>query len=202
MSAEGAAAPDDSPPVRLFVALDLPDAPRERLARWRDELVAGRDDLRPVAAEALHVTLVFLGSRPESDVEAIAAAAFAPLAGLATPRLRPRAVLGVPRRRPRLFALDLLDRGEATAKLHAAMSGALEAAGHHRPERRRFWPHVTLARVKRDRRAAPLGPLPAPEGAFDAGAVVLYRSLLRPQGAIYEPLAQGRVGDSYPPDGG
>lgn len=180
--------------MRLFIALDLPGDVRQRLASWRDELVAGRDDLRPVAADALHVTLVFLGYRRERDVESIAAAAFAPLAGLAPPRLQPRAVRGVPQRGPRLFALDLLDGDGATATLQAAVSGALEAAGHYRPERRQFWPHVTLARVKRDRRAPPLRPSPPPEEAFDAGDVTLYRSLLRPQGALYEPLARVCVG--------
>ena len=33
----------------MFVALDLPVAARRELADWRDELVAGRADLRPVA---------------------------------------------------------------------------------------------------------------------------------------------------------
>ena len=50
-------------------ALDLPDR-RPRTATGRrgaTRCVAGRDDLRPVAPESLHVTLVFLGYRPEKD---------------------------------------------------------------------------------------------------------------------------------------
>jgi 2'-5' RNA ligase len=49
--------------MRLFVALDLPTDVRGRLAQWRDALIAGRADLRPVAEQALHVTLAFLGYR-------------------------------------------------------------------------------------------------------------------------------------------
>ena len=45
----------------MFVALDLPAEARRALAGWRDGLVAGREDLRPVREEALHVTLAFLG---------------------------------------------------------------------------------------------------------------------------------------------
>ena len=38
----------------MFVALDLPPRVRSELAEWRDALVEGRTDLRPVAPEALH----------------------------------------------------------------------------------------------------------------------------------------------------
>lgn len=60
-------------------------------------------------------------------------------------------------------------------------------AGLQPRAQRPFWPHLTLARVKRDRPASPLQAerLPAP---FVAHRVVLFRSILRPQGALYEPL--------------
>ena len=78
------------------------------------------------------------------------------------------------------------------------MAGALEAGGFYRPEKRPFWPHVTLARVKRgERRVPPLPDDPPPPGEpFDAGVVTLYRSTLRPQGALYEPLARTVAGDA------
>lgn len=194
MARERARGGAGSTQARLFVALDLPAEPRAQLAVWRDELVSGRTDLRPVAVEALHVTLVFLGYRPEHEAEAIAASAFGPLTQLRSVLLAPRALVGVPPRRPRLFALDLLDAGGAAAALQAGVSEALERSGHYEPERRRFWPHVTLARVKRDRRADPLVAAP-PEGAFEAASVTLYRSRLRPGGgALYEPLACARIG--------
>jgi 2'-5' RNA ligase len=179
-----------SPRARLFLALDPPAAAREDLAAWRDRLCAGRDDLRPVAAGALHVTLVFLGYRPEKEIDAIAAAAFQPLRGLAPVALRPAGVRALPPRRPRLFALDLEDPGGACVTLQAAAEGALAAGRFHRPEKRAFWPHITLARVKRDRRAEPLEAGEDPSGPFEAADVVLYRSHLSPRGARYEPLAR------------
>jgi 2'-5' RNA ligase len=178
----------------MFVALDLPEAPRGALAAWRDELVAGRDDLRPVAETALHVTLVFLGWHAEKDVERIAAAAFGPSGGIEPPLLEATGVRPLPPRRPRLFALDLADEGERATSLQGAMSRALEAERLYRPEKRPFWPHVTLARVKRGRRAEPLPELSPPGEAFEAADLTLYRSTLRPQGALYEPLARARVG--------
>jgi 2'-5' RNA ligase len=151
--------------------------------------VAGRDDLRPVAEQALHVTLAFLGYRPEKEIDAIGAEVAGAVAELAAPALEPGAVVPVPPRRPRLFALDLGDADGACARLQQAVSDALEAGRHYRPEKRPFWPHVTLARVKRDQRADPWPDAePPPLGPFRAAAVTLYRSTLRPQGAQYDAL--------------
>ena len=174
----------------MFVALDLPPDGRAALAEWRDRLIAGRQDLRPVRPEALHVTLVFLGWQDESAAEAIAAATFG--AAVAAPRLTPAAVRPLPPRDPRLFALDLDDEGGRASILQAAVSDALEARRWYRPEKRPFWPHVTLARVKRSERRVPLladDAAPPPEPLV-ARQLTLYRSTLRPQGALYEPLAQ------------
>jgi RNA 2',3'-cyclic 3'-phosphodiesterase len=183
-----------SPRARLFLALDLPAGPRNALAAWRDEAIAGRDDLRPVAPEALHATLVFLGYQPEKEIERIAETAFEALDGLVPPRLSFGAVKPLPPRRPRLFALDLEDDdGRATA-VQTAASSALEAGRFYRPEKRPFWPHVTLARVKRDRIADPLDAEPPRQEPFDAPEVTLYRSILRPQGAVYEPLVRHVLG--------
>jgi len=185
----------------MFLALDLPEEARNRLAAWRDVILDGRRDLRPVRPEALHVTLVFLGWQDESAADRIAEAAFGSLPAALPPRLTATAVRPVPPRNARLFALDPGDEdGRATA-LQGAISDALEAGGWYRPEKRPFWPHVTLARVKRgERRVAPPPDEPPPPGeAFDAAVVTLYRSTLRPQGALYEPLRRTVAGDALDP---
>jgi RNA 2',3'-cyclic 3'-phosphodiesterase len=180
------------PRARLFLALDLPEPARTSIVSWRDLLVSDRRDLRPVRPEALHVTLVFLGWQDESAAAKIADAAFTALPGGPPPRLTPAGVRSLPPRNPRLFALDLDDEGGRATALQAAASDALEAGGWYRPEKRPFWPHLTLARVKRAEHrvpALPDQPTP-PREAFDAPVVTLYRSTLRPQGALYEPLAR------------
>jgi RNA 2',3'-cyclic 3'-phosphodiesterase len=187
-SEAGRAAPG-GPRARLFLALEVPPDPRAALAGWRDELVAGRDDLRPVAPQALHLTLVFLGWQAEREVARIAGLAARAVEGLPAARLTPTAVKPIPPRRPRLFALDLAEETGAATAVHQALSDSLEGARLYRPEKRPFWPHVTLARVKRGARAEPLEPAGLPQ-AFEAGELTLYRSTLRPQGALYEPLAQ------------
>jgi RNA 2',3'-cyclic 3'-phosphodiesterase len=188
----------------MFLALDLPEPARAALASWRDLLTSERPDLRPVRPEALHVTLVFLGWQDEAAAERIAAAAFGALPGGPAPVLTPTAVRSVPPRGPRLFALDLGDEGDRAGALQAAASGALEAGGWYRPEKRPFWPHLTLARVKRGERRVPPLPddPPPPREPFEAPLVTLYRSTLRPQGALYEPLARTVAGDVLDPTPG
>jgi 2'-5' RNA ligase len=183
------------PRARMFVALDLPSEARSELTAWRDELVEGRRDLRPVRAEAVHVTLVFLGWQDEKAADAIASAAFDACSGLPAARLRAGAVKPIPPRDPRLFALDLEDEEGRAGAVQSAISGALESGRWYRPEKRPFWPHLTLARVKRgERRAPPLPDTPAPPAeTFEANVITLYRSTLRPQGAVYDPLAQATL---------
>jgi 2'-5' RNA ligase len=182
------------PRARMFVALDLPEPARSELAGWRDSLVAGRGDLRPVPAGALHVTLAFLGWQDEAAADRIAEAAFGAVTALEAPVLAASGVRGLPPRRPRLFALDLEDEDSRATRVQGAISDALEKARFYRPEKRPFWPHVTLARVKRGARAEPLPDAAPPREPFEARELTLYRSTLRPQGALYEPLARADLG--------
>lgn len=175
------------------MALDLPEHARATLVAWREEVLGGRDDLRLLSPEALHVTLVFLGYLPERSVGPLAALIADAVAGADAALLTPLAVKSLPPRRPRLFALDLDDEDGRASALQARLSDLFEAERLYKPEKRPFWPHVTLARVKRGRRAVALDdPAPPPGETFETAEVVLYRSHLGPAGARYEPLARCR----------
>jgi 2'-5' RNA ligase len=183
-----------SPRARLFVALELPDALRTGILQWgRREL--GDPALRPVAPESLHITLAFLGYLPEREIEALAAIVAATAAP--APAIELRDPVPRPERRPRLFALPAIS--PESAALQAELQERLVAARLYKPEKRPFWPHVTVARVRRERRGSnraarvsrPPGPLPkALLQATSCVRMTLYRSNLRPQGAEYTRLAQ------------
>jgi 2''-5'' RNA ligase len=184
-----------SPRARLFVALDLPAGVMTGIVAWGERALAD-PALRPVARQSLHITLAFLGYRPEKQVEEIAAAvgesvAEAPWIELLDPVARP------PRGRPRLFALPA--RSPGAESLQADLQERLVSAGLYEPEKRPFWPHVTVARVRPEARgsrrpqvvAEVPGALPAELlKPFRGVRMTLYRSELQPSGAHYVPLAQ------------
>jgi RNA 2',3'-cyclic 3'-phosphodiesterase len=184
-----------SPRARLFVALDLPEWVRAGIATWGREAL-GDPAMRPVPPQSLHITLAFLGFLPEREVERLAAVV-GEVAGPAT-----EVELGDPvprpeRGRPRLFALPAASPDAIS--LQRGLEEKLVAARLYRPEKRPFWPHVTVARVRREergsKRPAPVSRPPdgLPKGLlqpFGAVRIVLYRSQIQPQGAQYTPLAQ------------
>jgi 2'-5' RNA ligase len=179
----------------LFVALDLPDRVRAGISEWGREALAD-PALRPVGPEALHLTLAFLGYLPEREVPrlaeiVVASRTSAPAIELGDPVLRPE------RGRPRLFALPVDSPG--TVALQAGLQERLVAAQLYEPEKRPFWPHVTVARVRREergsKRPALVSKLPGavPQALLQPAVcrrMTLYRSELQPQGAQYTPLAQ------------
>jgi len=185
-----------SPRARLFAALDLPDDVRAGLVDWQRTALAD-PALRPVRPEALHMTLVFLGYQAEKDVRKIAKAAFdvdaeAPAVELV------REPVGAPRgKRPRLIALAA--NSEETVLLQKRVEENLVAAGFYEAEKRAFWPHLTVARVKPEapgsRKPAQIRtpPHPLPEHMFRffrPTRLVLFKSHLRRTGAEYEAMAE------------
>jgi 2'-5' RNA ligase len=178
------------PRLRLFVALDLPGAAVDALARFRDE-AADPDVWRPLDPATFHVTLAFLGHRPEAEVPAIAAVLTA-LAPRESPALALADGLLLPPRRARVLTVALADDGEL-ARLQAEVSDGLAAAGVYQPESRPFRPHVTVARLRPGARAPrTLSAAPDPV-AFSARDVVLYRSRPARGGARYDPLVTRRL---------
>ncbi len=191
-----------SPRARLFVALDLPDSVRLGLVAWQREAL-GDPALRMIAPEALHMTLCFLAYQPEKDIERIAQVVRGIDAHPVTIRFEAEPI-AAPRSRPRLFALEA--PGDQAVALQAELSDRLGSGRFYKPEKRPFWPHVTVARVRGEKRtpserrghrrgrpahvAQPPTALPSELlEPFSATQVTLYRSHLRPAGADYVPLA-------------
>ncbi|MGA8339675.1 MAG: RNA 2',3'-cyclic phosphodiesterase [Solirubrobacteraceae bacterium] len=186
----------DAQNARLFVALELPEGAREALVRWRSSVVGDVAGLRLVRPEDLHATLCFLGSRPEDEIDVIAAACGV-VAGEPVAESRFGAALWLPARRPRVLAVALSDPEGVIARVQSVLSDALVSGGWYAPESRPFLAHVTVARVGRDSRVRP-GELPAPPDdlAVRCSRVTLYRSRLGAGGARYSALASVDLGSA------
>jgi 2'-5' RNA ligase len=126
--------------MRLFVGLDLPWEVKERLAG----LAGGIQGARWVPAGNFHLTLRFIGEVPPYRAEEIDHA----LAGLRARRFQlVLAGMGTFAKAGRAVALWAgAERGAALEHLQNKIETALQRAGLE-PERRRFTPHVTLARL-------------------------------------------------------
>jgi 2'-5' RNA ligase len=185
----GVSAP--APQARLFAALDLPEPVRQALAGWALDTVGDHEELRLVAPESLHVTLCFLGGRPETDaprIGALVAACAGPVRGLALVE-----ALWLAPRRPRVLAAGVVDPEGALAALQGRASDALAAGAGFAPEARPYRPHVTVARVRGGARVRADALEPPPPLAFDGAAVTLYRSHPGRGGARYEPVSRTPV---------
>jgi 2'-5' RNA ligase len=173
--------------LRLFVALELPEPVRAALVAFR-EAAADPETWRPVPPEALHLTLAFLGRRPEAD--ATTAADVLHAAAGPAPRLALGAGLLLPPRRARVLCAHVDDPDGTLAALQQRVSDGLAAAGIFEAERRAYRAHATVARL-RPRARAPRAAGAAPEPLeFRGESLTLYVSHLHPHGARYEPLVR------------
>jgi 2'-5' RNA ligase len=173
--------------ARLFVAVDLPEEVREALVEWRPRDRA----LRLVEAEALHVTLCFLGWREEAQAEGIGAAVADCAMGVGEVGLGK--AVWLPPRRSRVLAVELEDPAGGLVVLQRSVSEAMVNAAGHVLETRPYLPHVTVARVRRGERA-PRAELPEPPRLrFTPSTMTLYRSHLAHTGASYEPLTRAEL---------
>ena len=176
--------------MRAFLAIEIPESVREAL--WA--LAAGLRQA-PVRTswtrmENLHVTLRFLGEIGAADADRLTERLAPPCARTAQFTLAVEGVGAFPNpERPAVLWAGVRDPSGRLAALNALAEEAAEHIGLS-PERRPFRGHVTLGRVRDERRAGELTAKlhalgNAPCGSFTVEAVALIESQLRPRGPIY-----------------
>ena len=180
--------------ARLFVALELPPAVRGALGAFGTAAASGDAALRAVGEDDLHVTLVFLGHRPLDEVDVAAEVVERHVSGGQAPLLEVVGPRWLSPRRPHVLTVELAEHAGALSALQGALAASFVEELGLVPERRRFLPHVTVARVRRGAAPRRAGlPELAEVEPFSADAVTLYRSWLNPSPpapARYEPLAR------------
>ena len=134
--------------MRAFIAIELDDSIKRGLAKLQENLRSDCPHLRWVRPEQIHLTLAFLGEIKDAQIEPISQAVAA--AAAATPDFD--------------FAVEGLGLFPSHGRVNVVWAGVKDAAGElaecHRilyerladlgfaPDRGRFSPHLTLARVK------------------------------------------------------
>jgi RNA 2',3'-cyclic 3'-phosphodiesterase len=179
---------------RLFIALPVPAPVRRRLAALQEEWSAAGLPFRWVRPEGMHLTLVFIGERPEGEVPRLEEAVARAVAGRGPLRLAVEGLGAFPGlEQPRVLWAGLTGDLVALDALRRAVGRELRAA--RVPfERQPFRPHVTLGRAKGppgESGVANLRGAGLPDGegaafgAWTSTDVHLMRSDLKPGGAVY-----------------
>jgi len=191
--------------MRIFIALDIDDAIRQSLQRFLDGVREFAPDARWVRPESLHVTLKFIGEKPEPAVKAVQQALSSIHAVSFDLTFRGHGFFPTPKA-ARVFWIGIA-AGPKLAALAKAIDEATALLGIPK-EDHTFSPHLTLARGGRGSGAPgwnkgdgpnrafqklqeKLSALPAPEfGTMTAREFFLYESQLLRGGSKYTKLAR------------
>jgi 2'-5' RNA ligase len=184
--------------IRAFIAVDLDDLVIEKICNVVEILKPRITEIRWLRKENLHLTLKFLGNIAESQVEPIAAALRHPVE-LFSPCTISAKGLGVfpDFRRPKILWVGLT--GDQLVQLAAEIESALMPLGFT-PENRAFTPHLTIGRWREGSRPAKnlrqeIDSLNDFEfGACAVRQIVLFQSVLKPEGASYSELRTIQLG--------
>ena len=187
--------------MRLFVAIDLDDAIRQKIIRFMEGLAGFAPDVRWMKPEALHLALKFIGEFPDSKLDELKTA-------LAQVRSKEFDIsfsdtgFFPTAKSARVFWIGV-QADERLQKLASSVDDAVAKLGVER-EARAYTPHLTLARAGSGRPSRGkedkannrfqklrerLEKMPQPEfGTMTAREFYLYQSKLSPKGSEYTKL--------------
>lgn len=191
--------------MRIFVALDLDSAIRERIQKFVEEIRTTAPDPRWINEESLHVTLKFIGEQPDAAIADIEASLRSIRAEPFPVRFTGTGFFPKPRA-ARVFWIGIQAEG-SLPRLAKTIDEAAAKIGIPK-EDRAFSPHLTLARTrggsgapgrrkgdKTNRQFAKLHEFLATRSAPDFGTMTareffLYRSQLSSTGSQYTKIAR------------
>ena len=191
------------PVSRSFIAIELPDTIHEQLRKTILQLSPATRAVRWVAPENIHLTLKFLGDVDSSLIPKIQDALKREATRCPTFTFQVSGMGAFPNlRRPRVVWIGVQAPPEI-ARLVQAVENATVPLGFP-TEERSFSPHLTLGRVSQHaspNEVAALGALLARTavgvlGETTVDSITLFRSDLRPTGAVYSPLSHVKLADA------
>lgn len=181
--------------IRSFVAIPLEAEIVSRIEKIYKELKMLPADVKWVQPKSIHLTLKFLGSIEEEAIEGIAQAIQQGMKGFAPWTVAVNNVGAFPSlRNPRVVWIGIEDKGGQLITLQNRIEQAMSKLGFE-PEKRKFSPHLTLGRVRSPREKKELIQYLIDErertfGDLRIDRVILFKSELRPSGAVYTGLKE------------
>jgi 2'-5' RNA ligase len=178
--------------IRSFIAVDIPEAVRDKLDGLLFKLKNSQADVKWVKSKSIHITLKFLG-----DVEEARLPQIKEIMENAVKNVQPFTVSiegtgAFPDdRRPRVLWVGVQKGFETLIRLAADLDSQLAALGFEL-EKRPYSPHLTLGRVRSPKQIDTvidmMHSMTFHAGDFLNEDILLMRSDLRPDGAVYTVL--------------
>jgi len=179
--------------MRLFFGIALPDPVRTAMQQVVDTLRSSGANVRWVPSSNFHVTMVFLGNVADDRASAVAQLSDAAVTDVPSFDLSWGGVGSFPTgHRPRVVWMGLQEPVPALMQLHQQLATGCRSAGFT-VEDRPFHPHVTIGRVRSEKRVQKLvNAMPCADVSHippcRATQLTLFRSQLSSAGAQYELL--------------
>lgn len=181
--------------IRAFIACDIPDSFLERISDIQERLKGLDADVSWTRVRGIHITLKFLGDIEEGYIDKVAAVIEEASKGQIPFEIAIKGSGAFPNlKNPRVVWIGVEDDEKVLSSLQQALDDGLKALAFE-PEEREFRPHLTLGRVKgqrgKERLSAAVSELRDIEiGSFTVDRLILYRSDLKPTGAVYTKLRE------------
>ena len=185
--------------IRTFIALELPPAVISLLHKVQQDLKRMNIRARWVRPENIHITLNFLGDINPGDIDKIGVAMTAAAIEFPPVTLTVRGIGVFPGiKRPRVIWVGLGGDIRSLLSLQSRLEQELAGAGFPK-DKRSFKAHLTLGRIKQSAGPAVIRQMISEYATlssdeFSCNQVILFKSDLKPSGAVYSKLKQIRIG--------
>ena len=186
--------------TRTFIAVEVGDVIRTKVAAVQQQLAKSGAAAKWVEKDSLHVTLLFLGEVDVNDLAGICRATTNAAAKEAPFVMRVTGVGAFPTpRRPKILWGGITKGADSLTRLHAAIEAPLLELGCYRQEDRAFTPHLTLGRTKGEDDGNLLAAEMPKFEAWDGGYttvedVLVMTSEMRREGPEYTVIGRATLG--------
>ncbi|OHB74303.1 MAG: 2'-5' RNA ligase [Planctomycetes bacterium RBG_16_41_13] len=176
--------------VRLFIAIEITDAVREKVSHFQNDLKKASADVKWVAPENLHITLKFIGNTDEEKIDEIVDVIHQSVIEIKPFDIYYSGAGTFPAGKyPRVIFAGAMDSSGALASIYERLNRQLTELGIPYDEHT-FDAHITVGRVKTHKNIKKLMECVHSYREFTFGQenidhLVLMKSDLTREGAIY-----------------
>jgi 2'-5' RNA ligase len=185
--------------IRTFIAVEIPENITSGIRELQQGLKDYGIDIRWIRPENIHLTLKFLGDVEAADIDKISGAISKTVDGVASIPLKAKGVGVFPGiKSPRVLWVGLTGQLELLINLQKTLDEKLKGIGFP-TEKRPFKGHLTIGRIKAKMDTKKLGGALITFRNFEsetfiADKIILFKSELKPQGAVYTNLVSESLG--------